>query len=147
VFGFRAPFLRTPRGWFEALAAAGYKYDSSLGAVAPSSRNRPPSRWRIVEHAGVAEIPATSLRVGWIPFSLTYLRLLAPAGERLISPRAVMMYFHLHELMEPPLAGMLPWRLRWLLRRNAGAPAWVILDRVLERFAPRAMTCRELTRP
>ena len=92
---------------------------------------------------GIAEIPATALRTGWIPFSLTYLRLLAPLGERLISPRAPIIYFHLHELAEPSLARVLPWRLRLPLRRNSGEAAWPILDRTLARCASRSVTCSE----
>ena len=92
---------------------------------------------------GIAEIPTASLRTGWIPFSLTYLRLLAPLGERLVSPRAPIIYFHLHELADPSLARALPWRLRLPLRRRSGPAAWAILDRTLERCAARSVTCSE----
>jgi len=143
VAGFRAPFLRTPPEWFKLLKAAGYEYDSSRGAVAPSPRNLRPSAWRVSRTDGIAEIPVTTLRTGWIPFSLTYLRLLAPLGERLISARAPILYFHLHELAGRHLAKVLPFRHRLLLPRNCGEAAWEILDRMLARFAPRAVTCRE----
>ncbi len=143
VVGFRAPFLRTPPGWFRLLKAAGYEYDSSRGAVAPSPRNARPKSWRVTREEGIAEIPATALRTGWIPFSLTYLRLLAPLGERLVSPSSPIIYFHLHELADPALARLLPWRLRLPLRRNAGPAAWPILDRTLERCARRSVTCSE----
>ena len=143
MVGFRAPFLRTPPGWFRLLKAAGYEYDSSRGAVSPSPRNARPKSWRVTREDGIAEIPATALRTGWIPFSLTYLRLLAPLGERLVSPRAPMIYFHLHELADPSLARALPWRLRLPLRRNSGAAAWPILERTLARCAARSVTCSE----
>ena len=143
VAGFRAPFLRIPAGWHERVAAAGYRYDSSVGSVAPSLRNVSPSRWRVVMHRGVAEIPTTTLRTGVVPFCLTYLRLLAPAGEWLISGRAALMYMHLHELADPGRARVLPWRLRWLLRRGAGRGGWRIMERVLDRVADRAVTCSE----
>jgi peptidoglycan/xylan/chitin deacetylase (PgdA/CDA1 family) len=143
VAGFRAPFFRTPPGWFRLLEAAGYLYDSSYGAVAPSPRNAPSRSWRVTREDGIAEIPAAALRTGWIPFSLTSLRLLAPLGERLISPGAPVIYFHLHELAEPSLAQVLPWRRRVPLRRNSGAAAWGILDRTLERCAARSVTCSE----
>jgi peptidoglycan/xylan/chitin deacetylase (PgdA/CDA1 family) len=39
VTGFRAPFLKVPGGWFQMLEDAGYRYDSSIGAVAPSPGN------------------------------------------------------------------------------------------------------------
>lgn len=143
VAGFRAPFLRTPPEWFRLLKAAGYEYDSSRGAVSPSPRNARPKSWRVTREDGIAEIPAAALRTGWIPFSLTYLRLLAPLGERLVSPRAPMIYFHLHELAEPSLARVLPWRLRLPLRRNSGAAAWPILERTLARCAGRSVTCSQ----
>jgi peptidoglycan/xylan/chitin deacetylase (PgdA/CDA1 family) len=146
VAGFRAPFLRTPPGWFRLLKAAGYVYDSSHGAVAPSPQNARPKSWRVTREDGVAEIPTAALRTGWIPFSLTYLRLLAPLGERLISPRAPLVYFHLHELAEPSLARVLPWRLRLPLRHNSGEAAWPILDRTLQRCAARSVTCSEFLR-
>ncbi len=143
VAGFRAPFLWTPPEWFRRLKAAGYEYDSSRGAVSPSPRNARPASWRVTREDGIAEIPATALRTGRIPFSLTYLRLLAPLGERLVSPRAPIIYFHLHELAERSLARVLPWHLRLPLRRNSGAAAWPILDRTLARCAARSVTCSE----
>jgi peptidoglycan/xylan/chitin deacetylase (PgdA/CDA1 family) len=143
VAGFRAPFLRTPPEWFRRLKAAGYKYDSSRGAVSPSPRNPRPRSWRVTREDGIAEIPTAALRTGWIPFSLTYLRLLAPLGERLVSPRAPMIYLHLHELAEPSLVRVLPWRLRLTLQRNSGAAAWPILDRTLARCASRSVTCSQ----
>lgn len=143
VAGFRAPFLRTPPGWFRLLKAAGYKYDSSRGAVAPSPRIASPKSWRVTREDGIAEIPATSLRTGWIPFSLTYLRLMAPLGEWLVSPHAPIIYFHLHELADPSLARLLPWHLRLPLRRNSGEAAWPILERTLARCAGRSVTCSE----
>jgi peptidoglycan/xylan/chitin deacetylase (PgdA/CDA1 family) len=143
VAGFRAPFLRTPPGWFRLLRGAGYAYDSSHGAVAPSPRNARPKPWRVTREAGIAEIPAAALRTGWVPFSLTYLRLLAPLGERLISPRAPVVFFHLHELAEPSLVRALPWPMRAALRRNSGAAAWPILDRMLAQCAGRSVTCSE----
>lgn len=143
VLGFRAPFLKMPGDWFEMLASAGYGYDSSVGSVAPSPRNVWPKAWHVRWHGGVAEIPLTTLRTGLVPFSLTYLRLLAPLGEKLIAPRATIMYLHLHELARPALAHVLPPPLRWLLRRGAGESGWRIMERVLRRVAARAMTCGE----
>ena len=143
VNGFRAPFLKTPQRWFAALEKAGYRYDSSWGAVSPSRRNVRPARWRTERHGNIVEIPTAAMRTGWIPFSLTYLRLLAPIGERLISPCAAVMYLHLHELADPSLARVLPMPLRMILRRGAGPKAWSLFERVLERFGHRAITCSE----
>jgi len=144
VTGFRAPFLRPAGDWFEKLAAAGYGYDSSMGSVWPSRRNVRPERWRIERMGKVAEVPVTTLRTGLVPFSLTYLRLLAPVGERLVSPAARTMFLHLHELADPPLAAVLRPPLRWVLRRRVGEEAWRMMERILGRVAPRAITCREL---
>ncbi len=143
VMGFRAPYLKRPSRWFEFLADSGYRYDSSMGTVYPSPRNVRPSRWRPVRRGEVVEIPTVSMGIGWVPFSLTYLRLLAPFGERLVSSRAPVFYLHLHELAPPGLARALPMPLRPILRRRAGGPAWEILKRVLDRFGPRAITCSE----
>ena len=146
VTGFRAPFLKPPPNWFTALEAAGYKYDSSEGNVAPSPSNRSPTHWQMKKHGSVVEIPVTSLRTGWIPLSLTYLRLLAPAGRRLVSPDSTILYLHLHELADPTRAQLLRWPMRTLLRRNAGEPAWAILEKTLIPFAARARTCDEVSR-
>lgn len=146
VIGFRAPFLKTPQRWFQSLAAAGYRYDSSSGSVAPSPANLPPSGWRAVRRGGILEIPTTTLCTGWFPFSLTYLRLLAPFGEALVPRRAAIMYLHLHELAAPSLAKVLPMPLRAILRRGTGPRAWAILDRLLAKVARRSVTCREFLR-
>jgi len=141
--GFRAPFLRVPDTWPAALAAAGYQYDSSVGCVAPSVRNISPAKWQVSVREGLFEIPTTTLRTGVVPFCLTYLRLLAPLGEKLVAPRAQLMYLHLHELADPQLARLLPAPLRWALRIGAGRRAWAIMERLVRRLAPRAVTCSE----
>jgi len=144
VIGFRAPFLRPAKRWFEKLARAGYCYDCSMGSVWPSWKNVGPAKWRLTRNEGVVEMPPATLRTGLIPFSLTYLRLLAPVGERLVSPRGTIMYLHPHELADPRLTMCLRPPLRWALRRKVGEPAWGILERLLARVAPRATTCRQL---
>ena len=143
VTGFRAPFLKMPPGLVAMLAEAGYRYDSSQGAVAPSPANATPSRWRAEWRGGIAEIPVASFSCGWIPFSLTYLRLLAPLSRRMVSGQEAILYLHLHELADPALARGLPLPLRCVLRRNAGEAAWPILEGTLARFAARAITCGE----
>jgi len=125
------------------VSAAGYAYDSSCGAVAPSPRNARPSRWRAERHGTVVELPVTTLRCGWFPFNLTYLRLLAPAGGWLTPADGAIMFLHLHELADPALARVLRPPLRWALRRNAGEPAWRLLESALTPRAARAMTCAE----
>jgi peptidoglycan/xylan/chitin deacetylase (PgdA/CDA1 family) len=141
VHGFRAPFLKTPPRWFDLLAQAGYAYDSSAGDVAPSLRNVRPARWRPERQGTVVELPVTTLRCGGFPFNLTYLRLLAPLGARLVSPRAPLMFLHLHELAPARLADVLRPPMRWALRRGAGEPAWALLEETLRPRAADAVTC------
>jgi len=144
VVGFRAPFLRVPPGWFELLAEAGYRYDSSLGRVRPSWKNVPPGRWEPVRVGSVVEIAPMSLRTGAIPFSLTYLRLGAPLTPLLAPTRGGVFYLHLHELARPEHVNKLRAPLRWMLARNVGEPAWRILERLLQGWRGRAVTCRRL---
>ena len=143
VQGCRAPWLRTPPGWSDMLRRAGYRYDSSTGRCRPSLRNISPRQWRVEETGGVLVAPPCALRDGITPCSLTYLRLLAPFGERLIDPEAPVFYMHLHELMPPETARVAPAPLRWLARRNAGEPAWAILERLLASRRGSIMSCRE----
>ncbi len=144
IIGFRAPFLRPAPGWPRLLAEAGYAYDSSWGRVHPSVRNVPPGRWGPFAQGPVVEIPTTTLRTGLVPLSLTYLRLCAPWAERLLPRTAAIVYLHLHELADPALTRKLRPPLRWLLRRNVGAPAWGILGRLLQRWRGRTVSCRTL---
>lgn len=147
VRGFRAPFLQPAQwDWWRLLHQAGYEYDSSMGSVAPSHRNLHPADWAPEVHDGIVELPVTTLRGGWMPFSLTYLRLLHPLGARLMHPEARMFFMHLHELADRRLARVLPLHLRLALRRRAGEPAWRLLDLVLERYGASAVTCSEMAR-
>jgi len=144
VVGFRAPFLRVVPRWFELLAQAGYRYDSSVGRVYPSPRNVPPGRWRPVTQGSVVELAPTTLRTGLVPLSMTYLRLTAPVGERLVPRGGGVFYLHAHELARPSLARRLRLPVRWVLPRGAGEPAWRILERLLERWSGRVVSCRML---
>lgn len=143
IRGFRAPFLKTPPGWYDLLSDAGYEYDSSAGAVAPSAANLRPGQWRPQRHGRLVELPVTTLRCGWFPFNLTYLRLLSPVGSWLAPRDGTIMFLHLHELADPKLAKVLRPPMRWALRRNAGEPAWRMLEKTLSPRATRAMTCSE----
>ena len=143
VVGFRAPFLRVPPGWSDLLTQAGYRYDSSVGRVYPSPRNVPPWRRRPRPLGEAVLLPTTTWKVGLVPFSLTYLRLSAPLGERMLPPGGVF-YLHPHELAPLSLAKGLSAPLKWALRCNVGEPAWRILDRLLERWQGRTVTCRTL---
>jgi peptidoglycan/xylan/chitin deacetylase (PgdA/CDA1 family) len=143
VKGFRAPFLRPGPNWFEALANAGYGYDSSIGSVAPGTANIYPSNWRPVNHGTIVELPIPSLVTGFIPCSLTYLRLLYPVGRRLVYNEAALLFLHLHELANPSLVNKLTFPLRLALKRGVGPKSWDILNHLLEQHASRAMTCSE----
>ncbi len=143
VRGVRAPFFRTPPGWLDAVRAAGYAYESSLGSVWPGPPNLPPGRWAPRTEAGVLRLPITTFRDGLTPFCLTYLRLAPALFRRLIAPAARMFYFHLHEFLDPETAEVLPPSLfRLLIRRNAGAPAWRLFGELLARAAS-CTTCWE----
>ena len=142
VKGIRAPFLAIPDGWFRMIRRAGYSYDSSVGSVYPSPVNIPAWRWTARRSDGIVELPPTTLWPGILPFSLTYLRILAAVGPALAPPGGVF-YFHLHELAEPELSGMLEPPLRWALRRHVGTSAWDILRRLLETWRGPIISCQE----
>lgn len=145
VTGFRAPFLRPAQSdWWRLLRQAGYAYDSSIGSVSPSRLNVHPTCWATSEHDGIVELPITTLRGGWFPFNLTYLRLMHPLSRKLMHPDARIFFLHLHELADRKLARALPLRLRLPLRRRAGEPAWRLLEEVLTRYGARAATCAEM---
>ena len=143
VCGFRGPFFRTHPLLCTTLRRAGYRYDATLGCVAPSPRNVPPRRWAPQVEDGIVRLPVTTLRGGLIPFCLTYLRLLGPVGLRLIDPRAQIMYLHPHELLPPATACGLRAPLRFVLRRGAGERAWRTLARLIRTHGGPWTTCRE----
>ena len=141
--GFRAPWLRTPDGWPRQLMQAGYEYDSSVGRCYPSFHNVSSKRWRVERCDNMVSLPTTTLRDGLTPFSLTYLRLLAPLSAWMVPRNAHIFYLHLHELMPPDMARMLPLSRRYVLRRNVGGPAWRILERLLESRRGAIMSCSD----
>jgi len=141
VEGFRGPFFSAHRRVCGALRRAGYRYDSTLGCVAPSPRNVPARRWAPQREGGIVRLPVTTLRDGRTPFCLTYLRLLWPAARCLIDPRARMLYLHPHELLSASSARVLPWPLRWVLARGVGETAWRALTHVVRTVRGRWMTC------
>jgi hypothetical protein len=137
VAGFRAPFLKCPRGMLGAVTAAGYRYDASLGSVYPSLRNR----WRPGLRDALPRVGQSTLTDGLTPFNLTWLRLLHPLSARLLPARAAFFSCHLHEFL-PDEGG---WRTlpRWLRRlhaRRCGTEAWQLLEGLLGRY--RFVSCR-----
>jgi len=141
--GVRAPFFRTPRAWLDLVAAAGYEYDSSSGAVYPSPRNTSPDRWLPERRGNIAVIPLTTLADRCTPCCLTYLRLYAPFGRRMISAKAAILYLHLHEFLPADAARVLPLGWRLALTRNCGDKAWRILERLLAARQGDFVTCSE----
>lgn len=137
VQGFRAPFLRRPRCLGDALVRAGYRYDASGGSVVPGAGNLL-GRLRRARPAGdLRELPTSTLRDGLTPFSLTWLRLFHPLGQRLIPRARSVFYCHLHELLdESPGWPTLPRPLRKLHARHAGRTAWQLLESLLARDRP-----------
>jgi len=147
VRGFRAPYLRpAPGDWWRLLRQAGYDYDSSVGSLFPSRRNVLAGSWGIEAHEGIVELPMTALRGGWAPFNLAALRLMHPVGMFLMPPEARLFALRLHELASRRVARVLPLRRRLVLARGAGPRAWKLLERVLESYGARAMTCGEMAR-
>ena len=143
IHGVRAPFFRTPPNWLDLVRDAGYSYESSAGRIRPSRMNVRSSQWRPFQERSVWRLPISTFRDGLTPFCLTYLRLLPEVFLRLVDPSAPMFYLHLHEFLEPRTAACLPLRTRLLLRRNAGEPAWRLLDEALDRIKEPLTTCRE----
>jgi hypothetical protein len=143
VAGFRAPYFGRPAGLGGALAAAGYRYDASVGSVDPFDwfgRRPEPA-----PDEPLPVVPVGRLRDGRTPFGLTYLRLAHPASQLLVGDDPGTFYCHPHELVGASAGwARLPWGLRHLHRRNAGATAWTIVERLLARPDLRFVSCREL---
>jgi hypothetical protein len=147
VDGFRAPYFGRPAGLGGALAAAGYRYDASVGAVHPF-RRRAATGAATATGTSVAEplpiVPVGRLRDGRTPFGLTFLRLTHPASRWLVGSDPGTFYCHPHELVgASPGWTKLPWGLRQLHRRNAGATAWTIVEHLLARPDLRFVSCRD----
>lgn len=146
VRGFRAPFLRVPRGLSPVLARAGYAYDASGGSVVPTparlwERDRAP-------RDGVHHLGTSTLRDGMTPFSLTWLRIYHPFGLRMLPRRPAVFFCHLHEFLDAspdasPGWPRLPRPLRRLHARNTGGAAWRIVEELLAQ-PRRFVTCQEL---
>jgi hypothetical protein len=137
VGGFRAPFLKCPRGMLSAVAAAGYRYDASLGSVYPSFRNRRRPHVR----DSLARVGQSTLTDGLTPFNLTWLRLLHPISARLLPARASFFSCHLHEFLAGDGGWLtLPGWLRRLHARRCGPEAWRLLEHLLGRY--RFVSCR-----
>jgi hypothetical protein len=144
VHGFRAPFLRRPRGLAAALARAGYRYDASGGSVVPSFGNLCTGRRGAAARGPLVVLPPSTLRDRLTPFSLTWLRIYHPLGARLIPRTRAVFYCHLHELLERSVGWpTLPAPLRALHARRCGRTAWHLVESLLSLNRP-FVCCREL---
>ncbi len=142
VRGFRAPFFARRGDLGALLREAGYAYDASLGTVFPGPRN---GRFHRLDHPcrwdGLYEFPTSAMCDGLAPLSLTWLRLLSPAGVSGGTGRRCLLYLHLHEFLPPETARCLPEPLRRVLTRNCGRRAWDVLAHGLDRLGGELTTC------
>lgn len=147
VDGFRAPFFAAPEGLLPRLAASGYAYDASLGSLWPSRANR----FGVVPVGGprapLPRLGSASLRDGWLPANLTWMRLLHPLGRRLLGGCAHQVSCHLHEFVDGP-GGWRDWPtpLRLLHARGCGRRARALLEEILARPGRRWLTGRAFLR-
>jgi hypothetical protein len=145
VQGFRAPFFRRCAGFWGLLRDAGYGYDASLGSVTPGPGNgRLAARPCPFRRGGLFEFPTSAMAGGWLPLSLTWLRLLWPWSLGALPAGAGVIYMHLHEFLPAETASCLPAPLRPALTRNCGERAWDILDAALEKLDTEFTTCRDV---
>ncbi|MEW6359751.1 MAG: polysaccharide deacetylase family protein [Planctomycetota bacterium] len=147
--GFRAPFLARHEGLADDLQEAGYQYDASGGACAPS-----PANWRLPNGTGpfaypngLAWLPISTMRDRLNPFCLTALRVGYPVSLLDLPARPRMFFLHLHEISDvsvPDVAG--GWLRRALLKQRQGGAAWNALGWVVRRHRGRGgrwVACEE----
>ena len=149
VRGFRAPFLKRPGGLADALAGAGYAYDSSGGACAPSLANAvlPKGAGPFRYDTGDAWLPISTMRDGLTPFCLTALRVGYPVSLLDFPRRPRLLFLHLHELSDLPVPAEAGGAVRrMLLRRGRGAVALRALSKTVEWYRQHGgewMSCEE----
>lgn len=143
VLGFRAPFLKKPKGLDDRLQRSGYRYDSSGGSVYVSPANLSRDFIAPANGAGIHRLGTSALRDGMTPFSLTWLRIFHPLGLHMIPGRTAVFYCHLHEFLPPPGGWRgLPSFMRKLHARNTGERAWRIVETLLA-SGRRIISCRD----
>ncbi|MGI9601265.1 MAG: polysaccharide deacetylase family protein [Acidimicrobiales bacterium] len=135
VRGFRAPYLAPTEATGSQLAEAGYCYDASAGRLHPFRRSA---------GAGTgAAVSVGSLR-GGLPFTFTWLRMIGARSRHLLPDRGVVLC-HLHDFLDRGHGwSALPSPVRRVHARNSGAPAWVLLDGMLDDPARRFTTAGAL---
>jgi peptidoglycan/xylan/chitin deacetylase (PgdA/CDA1 family) len=143
--GFRAPFFRRGPRFFSLLEEAGYTYDASMGSVLPGPWNARLAALGCPFRRGrLYEFPTSAMAGGWLPLSLTWLRLTAPLTRRLLPRAPSLIYLHLHEFLPAESARVLARPLRELLTRNCGTAAWDVLDRALGALDAEFTTCADM---
>ncbi|MFB6109357.1 MAG: polysaccharide deacetylase family protein [Halodesulfurarchaeum sp.] len=129
VSGFRAPAFDLPADHFEALAAAGYEYDSSViasraipgwyGGEYDRQRPAPARAVRGDAPEGVCVLPASVMPGLRLPLTGTWLRFFGPRytilGMRWLARRGLtpVLYVHPWELVELPDVAGVPERVYW----------------------------------
>lgn len=141
ITGFRSPFFVPHRDLFQALAQAGYKYDSSLvaGRLPGRYSNRIKSRpfWK----HGVLEVPVGRLPFTPLPNGLRWLNLLGTVfpPHWLPPPRNIVevFYFHPFDLYPSRYNAEFNWKVNiWYLFRQKHADG--TLESYLQRVAKRS---------
>ena len=144
VAGFRAPAFDLADSHFDDLAAAGYRYDSSVvparsipgwyGGEHDVHRPVPASRVRAGAPADLAVLPVSVMPGLRLPLSGAWLRFFGPryalSGMGLLARRGVapVLYVHPWELVDLPAVEGVPRRVYW----RTGAWARRAVERVLD---------------
>ncbi|WP_136715843.1 polysaccharide deacetylase family protein [Halorientalis salina] len=129
VSGFRAPAFDIASDHFDALAATGYAYDSSVvasrripgwyGGEYDLTRPAPASEVRADAPAGLAELPVSVMPGLRLPLTGTWLRFFGPRytilGMKLLARRGIapVLYVHPWEFVDLPEVEGVPARVYW----------------------------------
>lgn len=149
IGGFRAPYLARCKDLATCAKEAGYAYDSSGGACAPSPANAllPKGAGPFEYPNGLRWLPISAMRDGLNPFCLTALRVGHPLSRVDLPRRPRMFFLHLHELSGLPVPDAAGGRIRRaLLRKGRGDVAWRVLKHAVERYqrgGARWVSCEE----
>ena len=144
VSGLRAPAFDVPPSHFDDLAAAGYRYDSSVvparsipgwyGGEHDVHRPVPADRIQFDAPEGVLELPVSVMPGLRLPLTGAWLRFFGPrytiAGMKRLAGRGIapVLYVHPWELVDLPAVEGVPRRVYW----RTGAWARRAVDRILD---------------
>ena len=155
--GFRAPYFYMTEEILADVAAAGYRYDSSLASFAMHIGHRNllrSKRPRVVDAGGrpITLLPIPDATPARIPFGLSYYRLFHPFSRLFHRETPHVVYLHCDEfLAEGPRQTeretAIPRHVRPFLNRHRGTKAWNLLENLLDALARKGMdfvTCGQL---